>query len=235
MATPTVPEDLDTFGLLETEQLRLERFFATLDDAGWDVPTACAGWRRREMIAHLAGSETYNLACLRDALGELMSSATAAGVSDVDSFNAWQVRLRADRPVEDVLREWRDAAAVVRRELRQLGRDGTLPTMVGQYSADAQAFHLAFEAAIHGDDVDIVVPDQERASRRAWMARFCAFALAEESRPVEVQRDDDRVRVRHAQTQEVAELDDTELVAIFSGRAPRRLSESLDGALRLYA
>src|SRR5438445_2641283 len=80
MATPPVPQDLDTFDLLDTEHLRLERFFATLDASGWERPTACAGWRRREMIAHLAGGETYNLACLRDSLNELMASAVAASV-----------------------------------------------------------------------------------------------------------------------------------------------------------
>jgi len=234
MATPPVPQDLDTFDLLDTEQLRLERFFATLDASGWERPTACAGWRRREMIAHLAGGETYNLACLRDSLNELMASAVAASVENVDSFNAWQVRLRQDRPVAEVLHEWRVAAAVVRRELRQRGRDGTLPTMVGPYGAEPQAFHLAFEAAIHGDDMDIPVLEEERAGRRAWMARFCIFALAEEARPVEAELDRGRVRVRHTQTNEVAELDDADLVAVFSGRAPRRLPESLDGALRMY-
>jgi uncharacterized protein (TIGR03083 family) len=235
MPPPPLPEGVDPLALLDTEQDRVERFLAGLDAAGWEVPTACAGWRRREMVAHLAGGEVYNRACLDDALAALFAEAGAAGVSDVDSFNAWQVRLREDRPAADVLAEWRAAAADVRARLRERGLEGTIPTMVGPYPVGPQAFHLAFEAAIHGDDMDIPVAASEAGSRRAWMAAFCAWSLAEEGRPVEVTREDGGVRVRSTEDGAEARLDDAALIAHFAGRRlDPSLPESLARSLRMY-
>jgi len=235
MAPPPLPEGVDPFGLLDTEQDRVDRFLTGLDEAGWEAGTACAGWRRREMVAHLAGGEAYNRACLDDALPALFAEAGAAGVTDVDTFNAWQVRLREDGDAAGVLDEWRGAAADVRSRLRRRGLEGTLPTMVGPYPAGAQAFHLAFEAAIHGDDMDIPVATDEAAPRRSWMAWFCAWSLAEEGRPVELAREDGGVRARSTEDGAEARLDDAALIAHFAGRRPDpSLPTSLARALRMY-
>jgi uncharacterized protein (TIGR03083 family) len=235
MTPPPLPDGLDPFDLLDTEQDRVERFLASLDAAGWEAGTDCSGWRRREMVAHLAGGEVYNLACLDDRLPDLLTEAGAAGVTDVDSFNAWQVRLREERAAQAVLDEWRSAAAGVRRRLRELGPEGTLTTMVGTYPVGPQAFHLAFEAAIHGDDMQIPVDDDERAGRQAWMARFCAWALAEEDRPVETTREDGGVRARSSEDGAEARLDDAAFIAHFAGRRVEpSLPASLATALRLY-
>jgi len=235
MAPPPLPDGIDPLALLDIEQERVERFLASLDAAGWEAGTACAGWRRREMVSHLMGGEVYNRACLDDALPPLFAEAGAAGVSDVDSFNAWQVRLRVDQTPAAVLAEWRAAAAGVRAGLRERGLEGTLPTMVGPYPVGAQAFHLAFEAAIHGDDMGIPLALEEAAGRRAWMAAFCAWSLAEEGRPVEVTREGGGVRARSTEDGAEARLDDAAFIAHFAGR---RLDPALPGslarALRMY-
>src|SRR5258708_39431581 len=79
MPPPPLPDGIDPFNLLDTEQDRVGRFLASLDGAGWEAGTDCAGWRRREMVAHLAGGEVYNLACLDDRLADLFAEAGAAG------------------------------------------------------------------------------------------------------------------------------------------------------------
>lgn len=235
MSPPPLPEGLEPFRLLEVEQLRLEHFLAGLNASGWETATDCAGWRRREMVAHLAGGEVYNQACLDDRLGELLAEAGAAGVTDVDSFNAWQVGLRAGRPADEVLDEWRNAAADVRRRLAELGSEGTLTTMVGPYPVGAQAFHLAFEAAIHGDDVQIPVGDGEAGARRAWMAGFCAWSLVEDGRPVEIARENGGIRARSTEDGQEAVMDDAAFIAHFAGRRIEpSLPASLAGALRMY-
>ncbi|TMC99374.1 MAG: hypothetical protein E6J03_12965 [Chloroflexi bacterium] len=127
MAPPPLPDGVDPLELLDTEQERVERFLASLDAAGWDAGTACTGWRRREMVAHLMGGEVYNRACLDDALPALFAEGGAAGVTDVDSFNAWRVRLSEEKAAAEVLAEWRSAAAEVRGRLRERGVEGTLP------------------------------------------------------------------------------------------------------------
>jgi len=235
MAPPPLPDGVDPLELLDSEQERVERFLASLDAAGWDAGTACTGWRRREMVAHLLGGEVYNRACLDDALPTLFAEGGAAGVTDVDSFNAWRVRLSEEKAAAEVLAEWRSAAAEVRGRLRERGVEGTLPTMVGPYPVGAQAFHLAFEAAIHGDDMDIPIPTEEVAPRRAWMAAFCAWSLAEEGRPVEVSRENGGVRARSTEDGAEARLDDAAFIAHFAGRRiDPSLPGSLAGALRMY-
>lgn len=235
MAPPPLPDGVDPLALLDTEQQRVERFLASLDSAGWEAGTACAGWRRREMVSHLMGGEVYNRACLDDALPTLFAEAGAAGVTDVDTFNAWQIRLREEETADAVLAEWRDAAADVRTRLRRRGVDGTLPTMVGPYPVGAQAFHLAFEAAIHGDDMDIPVAVEEAGPRRAWMAAFCAWSLAEEGRPVELSREGHGFRARSTEDGAEGRLDNATFIAHFAGRRlDASLPDTLARALRMY-
>jgi uncharacterized protein (TIGR03083 family) len=235
MTPPPLPEGLEPFDLLDVEQDRLGRFLAGLDAPGWQAATACTGWRCREMVAHLAGNEVYNRLCLDDRLSDLFAEAGAAGVADVDSFNAWQIRLRESRAAHEILDEWLGAAADVRRRLRELGRDGTLTTMVGPYPVGPQAFHLAFEAAIHGDDMNVPVGEDERAPRQAWMASFCAWALAEEGRPAELTREGGRTSARSTEDGTEAVLDDDTFIAHFAGRRiDSSLPASLAKALRLY-
>src|SRR5579864_1188400 len=120
--------DLDPFDLLDAEARRVDGFFAGLDGDDWLRPTRCEGWRRREMLAHLAASEEYNHATIDGTVPALIERATAAGAEGLDAFNAWGVQRLADRTVEEVLAEWRTANATTRRALRELSWDGTLST-----------------------------------------------------------------------------------------------------------
>ena len=55
---------LNSFGIFDVEADRLDQFFAGLDAAGWAQPSRCAGWSVQDVLAHLAGAELYNHACL---------------------------------------------------------------------------------------------------------------------------------------------------------------------------
>jgi uncharacterized protein (TIGR03083 family) len=178
--------DLDPFGLLDAEARRLDGFFASLHGDDWVRPTRCAGWRRRELLAHLVGGEEYNHATLDDALGPLMERAKAAGVEGLDAFNQWGVDKRREQRVDELLAEWRTATADTRRRIRERGWDGSLSTMVGPYPAGLQAFHLAMEDAIHADDMSVPVADGERTLRGTWQVRFARFTVREYERPVTI-------------------------------------------------
>ncbi|TMC49942.1 MAG: maleylpyruvate isomerase family mycothiol-dependent enzyme [Chloroflexi bacterium] len=235
MADPAALADLDPFDLLDTETGRLDRHFASLDAPAWEAPSRCAGWRTRDVLAHLCGSEEYNRACLDDRLADLFAQAQGESISGVDDFNAWQVRRRLDRPVGEVLTEWRAANADSRRRMRERGRDGLLPTMVGPYPVGLQAFHLAVEGAVHADDIGAPVTPAEAPARIAWQARFARFAIAEANRPARLERQDSSNRVRLGD--EVATLDDGELVAAVTARLPEQhpLTPGLRAALRVLA
>jgi uncharacterized protein (TIGR03083 family) len=208
---------IDPHPLLEAEDQRAVDFFEGLDDAGWEVPTDCPGWRRREMIAHLAGAQDYNLSTLDGTRSEFVAKGIAAGAHDLDSFNDWMIRERAQRSTDELREEMRTKTAATRSGLRQRG-DDEIDTMAGPYSARLQAFHLAFESAIHNDDMGVPVPDAERAERDRWRAAATRFMIVEADRPIDLETLDGATRVRSRSTGEVAVLDDADLIRAWSGR-----------------
>ncbi|MDN3352248.1 maleylpyruvate isomerase family mycothiol-dependent enzyme [Actinomadura sp. DC4] len=227
-------DDLDPFAILDAEAERLDRHFAGLRDAAWTRASRCAGWTVRDVLAHLAGQEAYNHACLEDDLESLSERMVSEDVATVAEFNAWTVRVRRDRPVAQILEEWRDKNGETRRRMRSLGRDATLPTMCGPYPVGLQVFHFASEYATHADDVG--VPDDASPARVHWRARVGRFALTERAAPVEVDQDGDgdyAVRTSGAE----AVLTPPEFVAATVGRLPEPhpLDPRLRAALRCLA
>lgn len=220
-------DDLDPFAIFDAEAERLDRYFTGLDDAVWLRESRCAGWTVRDVLAHLAGQEVYNHACLDDALERLSERMVSEGITGITEFNDWTVRTRRDRPVADVLEEWRRGNGETRRRMRILGRDATLPTMSGPYPVGLQVFHYASEYATHADDVGVF--DSAAPARVRWRARVGRFALTERAAPVAVDQDGDgdyTVRTAGAE----ARLTPSEFVAA----TVARLSEAhpLDPRLR---
>jgi uncharacterized protein (TIGR03083 family) len=226
-------DDLDPFDLLDAEAERLDRHFASLRGDDWRQPSRCAGWTVRDVLAHLAGGEEYNHACLDDDLESLFARLDKEGITGITEFNQRTVRTRQDRPVADVLSEWRTASSATRRRMRALGRDAPLPTMAGAYPAGLQAFHYASEYATHADDVN--APDATDPARVRWRARVGRFALAEGSSPATVDQTGDGDYVVQAGRAR-ATLTPPEFVEATVGRLPDgRLDETLTEALRCLA
>jgi uncharacterized protein (TIGR03083 family) len=229
--------DQDPFDLLDREFERLDGFLATLDGDDWLEPTRCEGWRRRELLAHLASSEGYNRATIDGTVGEFMAKGAAAGANDLDSFNAWGVRELADQEPDEMLQTWRERSGRNRRDLRAMGWDGVLQTVgAGPYPAGRQALHLAQEFAIHADDMGMPVSDAERGFRRTWQPRFARFTLREYGKEVEVESDGrggNTVRGGGAE----ATVDDDTLLAACSGRLPQdaNVPPPLRDLLRVFA
>jgi uncharacterized protein (TIGR03083 family) len=226
-------DDLDPFDLLDAEAERLDRHFATLRGDDWLRPSRCAGWTVRDVLAHLAGGEVYNHACLDDDLESLFARLEEEAITGITDFNQRTVETRQDQPVADVLAEWRTANSDTRRRMRALGRDTPLPTMAGPYPAGLQTFHYASEYATHADDVG--TPNATDPARLRWRAKVGRFALAERSSPASVKQNGDGdyvVRAGRAQ----ATLTPHEFVEATVGRLPDgRLDESLSEALRCLA
>lgn len=227
--------ELDPFDLLRAENQRLDSYFRSLEADDWRRPTRCEEWTIREVLSHLASNEEYNRACLDDGLQDLFRRAGEAGVGDVDSFNDWGVKKRADQPVERVLEEWSTAKSEFLQGLCERGREGTIATAVGPYPVGFQALHLASEAATHADDIGAPVAEEEQAGRTKWRARVSRFALSENNNPITVEAEDGRNTVRLGE--EEAVLTDEELVEATVGRlaAGHPLPGKLLSALRALA
>ncbi|MPZ27351.1 MAG: maleylpyruvate isomerase family mycothiol-dependent enzyme [Micromonosporaceae bacterium] len=177
----------DPFDLFDVEARRLDRFFGSRDEAGWRRPSRCAGWAVRDVLAHLAGEEAYNHACLDGTVEELFARLERAGApGGLAGFNEWCVQQRRDLPVVEVLEEWREANQLTRRRMRERGRDAVLATAAGPYPVGLQTFHYSSELATHADDVSAPVAPAEEPGRTGWRARVGRFVLAEQGRPVRV-------------------------------------------------
>jgi uncharacterized protein (TIGR03083 family) len=228
--------DLEAFAIHDAEAHRLDGFFATLAGDDWLRDTRCAGWRRRELLAHLAASERYNHATLDGTVPALMKEAGRHGVTGMDSFNDWGVRERAGRSTEDLLAEWRSADGDTRHRLRELGWDGTLNTFVGPYPAGRQALHLAMEYAVHADDMGVPVADGERRLRGTWQARLARFTLREYGREVEVEGDGAGGNVVRGGGVEVT-IDDEGLIDACTARLPEAapVPRALRDLLKVFA
>lgn len=208
-------EGIDPFDLLDAEAARIDLFYRGLSDAEWAAPTRCAGWDRRDLLAHLLAVEDYTRAGLDGTVAELMG---ASGAHGMDDFNAWGVRQRADRTPAQLLAEWREVATANRRRLRERGVDAELDTSVGGYPLGQQTYYLAAELATHADDAGILVTDDERAGRLAWRLRFASEALAEAGRDLTVSPDGDGVLVSYGDQR--ARLTPAQFVEATAGRLP---------------
>jgi uncharacterized protein (TIGR03083 family) len=170
--------DLDPNDLMDAEAARLDAYFSGLGPADWAKPSRCEGWSVRDLLAHLASSEDYNHASLEGTVGEFLAAWGEKGATDLTTANEIGIRALDDRSTDQLIADWRIANAETRAKLRE--RDGDdIDTSVGAYSARWQAFHLAFELAVHADDAGVPVSAAEAGGRIAWEAAFGRFALKE--------------------------------------------------------
>ncbi|MEX0874441.1 MAG: maleylpyruvate isomerase N-terminal domain-containing protein [Actinomycetota bacterium] len=227
-------ESLDPFDLMDAESERLHRFFSSLSGKEWEPETRCEGWRRREIVSHLAGGDTYHTTCLDDTVSDLFAEAAKNGAEGGDGFNAWQVNIRADRSAAEVLEEWWRLNSDVRKRMRERGRDGSMSSSVGAYPVGLMGFHLVNEYATHYDDMDGPVDASERAGRTANRAKIALFAIKEAGKG-EVEQRGDRYVFRAGG--EEFELSQHDLVEGVTARLPKDhpISQSLRDALRALA
>ncbi|MEU1722223.1 maleylpyruvate isomerase family mycothiol-dependent enzyme [Actinomadura sp. ATCC 39365] len=187
--------DFDPFDIFDTEAARLDRFFAGLDESGWARPSRCDGWSVRDVLAHLAGEEAYNHACLDGTVQELLTRVAAEGVTGFNDFNEWSVRQRRDVPVEEVLQEWRAKNGETRERMRALGPDALIDTMAGPYPVGLQTFHYDSEYATHADDVGAPVAQEEIDDRTFWRVAVGRFVLAEQDSRAQVEQTAEQIWV----------------------------------------
>lgn len=218
--------DQNPFDAFDAEAARIDRFYTELAPADWQAPTRCAGWNRKDVLAHLGTVEDYTRACLDDRVGEFAGQ----GGSDIgyERLNDVLVGQRAGTDPQQLLAEWRLKVKEVHPRLRERGRDGTMTTSVGPYPVARQTWYLASELAIHADDAGVPVGEQEYRERLRWRVTFAIDALAESAKQVQVESGGgDHYALRLAGA--AATLTAEELVEAAAGRLP---AERLPAELR---
>ena len=219
-------DGLDPYDMMESETARLDAFFGGLDDAGFARPSRAEGWSVRDMLAHFTSSEDYNRACLDGTVNDFLAQLGARGATDLASANEIGIRDLDAVPNAELLDRWRASSAANLRDLR--ARDGgDIDTSVGPYPARWQAFHLAFELAIHAGDIDVSVATADEPTRTASLGRVARFLLREAKPDAKIESGLGTTKVQGPDVD--IELPDAEFVPATVGRQP-----GLDPAVRDY-
>lgn len=213
------------FDLMDRESARIEEFFSSAPD--WDAPTRCAEWTARDLAGHLRHLEDYNQACLEGSVRELLAAAPQGS----DAFNASGVEKYAALPPDELVAQWRSLNAEYRARMRERG-DGVVDTSVGDYPSLFQAYYLATEYAVHGDDFGLTATYE---GRDAWRAAFARFALTEQGKPVILEARDGETIVTFEGREYV--LTDHDLAEAGAVRLPaaHSIPHELRRALRCFA
>jgi uncharacterized protein (TIGR03083 family) len=186
---------LDPYAQLRAEAARVDRFYSTASDELLASPSRLPGWSVRDVLAHLAATEDYKRACLNGTVQQLFAAMAEKGATDMDSFNEVGIRSYDGRPTHEILAEWRRAQAENVDGFEAVdGRD--VDTSVGAYPGRWQAFHLAFEMAVHADDAAVPVPADAVDARVDWWARFGRFGLREKNSALAIEGSNGRTQVK---------------------------------------
>jgi uncharacterized protein (TIGR03083 family) len=213
-------EGIVPYDLMAAEADRIVQHFQTLSDDQWNQPTRCAGWNRRDLLAHLASTEDYNQACLDGTVQNFLADMGGKGATDLATANEIGVREFDGQSPQAVLDIWQTRCRNHVDGFR--ARDGgEVDTTVGGYPARWQAFHLAFELATHADDADVPVTDEEAGDRADWQARFSRFALQELKPELTIESDKGHTHVRGDAVD--IDLTDEQFVRAVMGRPPTSL------------
>jgi uncharacterized protein (TIGR03083 family) len=99
-------------GIANAERARLGRTMQYAPPAIWEADSVCAGWRNRDIVAHLAAQDT---AAAQLVAGETPVELDAfreanGGELWVNGFNEWAVRTRAELPARQLITDWGTAA-----------------------------------------------------------------------------------------------------------------------------
>jgi uncharacterized protein (TIGR03083 family) len=100
-------------GVAYAERQRLGRTIQYAPPETWEKPSACDGWWNRDVMAHLAASDTAAAQLMKgDPAEELEDYRAGLGDAEftVDGFNAWTVDRRSGLPVREILTTWGKAA-----------------------------------------------------------------------------------------------------------------------------
>ncbi|MGZ4146465.1 MAG: maleylpyruvate isomerase family mycothiol-dependent enzyme [Actinomycetota bacterium] len=152
-------ERIELVGIAHAERQRLGRTIQYAAPDAWDADSPCAGWRNRDVMAHLAAQET--------AASQLLGGQPAAefrafreaneGEFWVDGFNDWAVRVRADVPTREILTTWGLAADIFLEHAADLTADDWATRKIAWVAGNIGVRYLiqsrVIEWWLHGEDV----------------------------------------------------------------------------------
>lgn len=147
----------DWMRLATEEYRRLDELLGDLDRSDWAMPTDCAGWTVRDIVAHLAGAAAATASVREQLRQQRLGGAEKGERLQIDAVNEIQIRERAGRSEAELRSELRETAA---RSVRARQRT---PALV-------RAIRLPFPAPVGLASLGFL--DDVVYTRDAWMHRL---------------------------------------------------------------
>ncbi|HSL10969.1 MAG TPA: maleylpyruvate isomerase family mycothiol-dependent enzyme [Actinomycetota bacterium] len=183
-------------GVAHAERQRLGRMVQYADPETWEQPSAAAGWWNRDVMAHLAASDTAAAQLIAgEAATELDEYREQLGDEPfaVDRWNAWTVSRRGEIATREILDTWGRAADAFLAYAARLSvdewRDARFRWLAGEIAARYLVQSRVVEWFLHGEDMRATngVADGWQAGWQHWPVhltidmgiRMLPWALAE--------------------------------------------------------
>jgi uncharacterized protein (TIGR03084 family) len=175
----------DVLGALGEQHAELAALLDGLDDSDWHRPTRCEGWDIADVVLHLAQTDEFAIASVRDDFPDtvrvLADGLEANG--NVDDGAAAMVEHERGLP-NDALRErWRNGADSLRQLLAASDSHKRVRWVAGRLSIHTLAATRLSECWIHTGDVaeglgrrQELTDRLEHVARLAWRTLPYAFA-----------------------------------------------------------
>jgi uncharacterized protein (TIGR03083 family) len=147
-------------GVAQAEREALGRTIQYTPPDRWDADSPCEGWRNRDVVGHLAGSEAVAAAV---AGGEVPSEldeyakSSRSSQPTLSGFNEFSVARRRDTAFRDVVVEWGGAADLLLSRASSVDEaewaKRRVPWVVGEIPLRYLVQSRVSEWWLHGDDV----------------------------------------------------------------------------------
>jgi uncharacterized protein (TIGR03083 family) len=154
----------ELIGIAHAERQRLGRTIQYAPADSWELPSACAGWWNRDVIAHMGGQDTAAAHLLRGDAAEEIDAFRATLPSQeaftVDGLNTFLVNNRSALPYREVLNTWGLAAETTLDYAAALSddewREQRFPWLAGSIAARYLLQSRIVEWWVHGEDIRAV-------------------------------------------------------------------------------
>jgi uncharacterized protein (TIGR03083 family) len=150
---------VEMLGTAYAERERLGRTIQYAPAGAWDADSVCAGWRNRDIVAHLAAQETAAAQLMNGEPAEEFDAFRKANDGDlwVNGFNESAVRVRAELPARRVITDWGKAADAFLEAASRLSDDEWRSKRIEWVAGEIGVRYLVQSRAIewwfHGEDI----------------------------------------------------------------------------------
>lgn len=146
-------------GIAHAERERLGRTIQYTPPAAWDADSVSAGWRNRDIVAHLAAQDTAAAQLVGDEPAEEFDMFREANGGElwVNGFNEWAIKVRDERPTRQLIADWGRAAETFLELCTRLSDDEWRTKRVDWVAGSIGVRYLvqsrSIEWWIHGEDL----------------------------------------------------------------------------------